>query len=219
MEKTVILKALVGSRAHGLHTEDSDYDYRGVYVVPTKDILSLGFKYKGSSWIEGDIDDTSYEIGHFLQLCTKANPAVFEILMSDTYTVSTKYIIELKQLFPYMYDPKDAFNAFAGYSKNQQKKLLEDKEGRRLKFGVAYVRTAMMLVDLLEKGMFSLRIDSEERKRKLQGIKEDIYSDGEILDLAEHYISYARSILPEVKNQQDLSIINDFLLSVRKDFW
>lgn len=59
MTKTVILKALVGSRAHGLHTETSDYDYRGVHVLPTRDILSLGFKYSGTSWLEGDVDETS----------------------------------------------------------------------------------------------------------------------------------------------------------------
>mgnify|MGYP001501964861 CR=1 FL=1 len=39
-----ILKVLVGSRAHGLSTETSDYDYRGVFVQPTETILSLGGK-------------------------------------------------------------------------------------------------------------------------------------------------------------------------------
>lgn len=32
-----VLKVLVGSRAHGLHNQDSDFDYRGVYVAPTSD--------------------------------------------------------------------------------------------------------------------------------------------------------------------------------------
>jgi predicted nucleotidyltransferase len=31
-----ILKVLVGSRAHDLYTEDSDYDYRGVFIYPTR---------------------------------------------------------------------------------------------------------------------------------------------------------------------------------------
>ena len=49
-DKIEILKVLVGSRAHGLADEDSDYDYRGVYVNATTDILSIGHKYKGNHW-------------------------------------------------------------------------------------------------------------------------------------------------------------------------
>jgi len=47
-DKKIILKVLVGSRAHGLANKDSDYDYRAVYVLPTSKILSLGYKYKGN---------------------------------------------------------------------------------------------------------------------------------------------------------------------------
>jgi predicted nucleotidyltransferase len=71
---TTLLKVLVGSRAHKLHTETSDYDYRGVFVVPTEDFLKIGIaKPQQTSWIEGDIDDTSWEIGKFLFLATKCN--------------------------------------------------------------------------------------------------------------------------------------------------
>lgn len=36
-----ILKVIVGSQAHGLATPASDFDYRGVFVVPTKEILCV----------------------------------------------------------------------------------------------------------------------------------------------------------------------------------
>jgi predicted nucleotidyltransferase len=39
MTKNIILKVLVGSRAHGLANEQSDYDSRSVYVTSTKEIL------------------------------------------------------------------------------------------------------------------------------------------------------------------------------------
>lgn len=35
-----IAKVLVGSRLHGLHTEDSDYDYRGIHIHDLKSVLS-----------------------------------------------------------------------------------------------------------------------------------------------------------------------------------
>lgn len=218
-EKTVLLKALVGSRAHGLNTPESDYDYRGVYALPTRDILSLGFKYSGTSWIEGNVDDTSYEIGHFLQLCTKANPSVLEVLLSKQTPITTPYADEMRELFPIMYTPKDAFNAFAGYAKNQQKKLLEDHLDRRLKFGVAYVRTSYNLVELFETGNFSLEVVCPIKKQTLLDIKNGVYSNGDIIDMAEKQISLAKTMLPDIKNNQDLCAVNDFLIKVRKDYF
>ncbi|GAB3282880.1 hypothetical protein GCM10027347_59450 [Larkinella harenae] len=217
--KTIILKSLVGSRAHNLHTEQSDYDYRGVHITPTREIVAIGFKYSGTSWLEGDIDETSYEIGHFLQLCTKANPSVLEVLVSTDVQIDTPYAQEMRRLLPYMYDPKNAFNAFAGYSKNQQKKLLENHLNRREKFGVAYVRTAYNLLDLFEKGCFSLRVEDEARRQILMNIRTGLYRDGEIIDLAEQIINQARLLLPQVENRQDLDRVNDFLLKVRKENW
>jgi predicted nucleotidyltransferase len=35
----------------------SDMDIRGVFVVPTSEILSLGYKEKSTSWIEGEKED------------------------------------------------------------------------------------------------------------------------------------------------------------------
>jgi len=216
---TIILKSLVGSRAHGLNTDTSDWDWRGVHVHQTSEILSLFHKYSPTSWLEGDVDETSYEIGHFLQLCTKANPSVLEVLLSDEPKVNTPYADEMRALLPLMYNPQDAFNAFAGYSKNQQKKLLDNSQGRRLKFGVAYVRTAYNLVELFETGTFSLRVKDHRHKEELFRIKDNELSDGKIIDIAEEYINIAKTLLPTVKNHQDIAAINAFLLKVRKDFW
>lgn len=215
----IILKTLVGSRAHGLHNEDSDYDYRGVYVEPTEKILSLGYKYKGTHWLEGHgQDETAYEIGHFLQLCTKANPSVLEVLLGGQRKVDTPVAEEMRSLFPYMYNPKDAFNAFCGYAKNQQKKLLDNHLDRRNKFAVSYIRTAMNLYELFKTGSFTLEV-FEGKKDLLRAIKYqgDEFTNGEILDIAETYIQESKKLLPEVENKQNIKKINDFLIRVRKD--
>ena len=50
---TILLKVIVGSRAHGLAGPESDYDYRGVFLHPTSHILSIGAKPKQTDWVEG----------------------------------------------------------------------------------------------------------------------------------------------------------------------
>src|SRR5687768_1695702 len=79
-----ILRCIVGSTAHGLANENSDIDYRGVFVVPTSDLLSIGGVTQQTSWIEGQVDDTSWEIGHFLKMATKCNPTVLEVFLAPT---------------------------------------------------------------------------------------------------------------------------------------
>ena len=83
-----ILKALVGSRAHGLAGPDSDADYRGVFVTPTSDLLRIGQRQSDTRWVEGEkaadigtakVDDTAWELGHFLSLATHCNPTILEV--------------------------------------------------------------------------------------------------------------------------------------------
>ena len=48
----MILSTIVGSRLHGTHNEDSDYDYRGVFIAPLSDILSPFKDPKDTHWVE-----------------------------------------------------------------------------------------------------------------------------------------------------------------------
>lgn len=218
-----ILKSLVGSRAHGLHREDSDWDWRGVFVQRTSEILSLNYKTKATQWLEGDEDHVNYEIGHFLSLAQKANPSVLELLVSpqiETFPYGTVDLgKELIGLMPYMFDPQDAFNAFVGYSKNQRKKMFDDKDGRKLKHSLAYIRTLYSLNDLLETGTFSLKINTLERFDILTDIKNGLLTSGQIFDLASDLTSLAEEKLKHAENRKDEKKINDFLLKVREICW
>lgn len=218
-----ILKALVGSRAHGLHKEDSDWDWRGVWVQPTKEILSMGYAPRTIQWIEGKEDFTNYEIGHFLSLAAKANPSVLELLRSPQTECpevnGKKWGEQLVMLMPYIIDPQAAFYAFTGYSLNQRKKLLEDKDGRKWKYATAYIRTLYNLEDLLTYGDFSLLVKDESRIKVLKSIRDGGQSPGEIIDLATCLTDRSKMLLPNAKNRQDLVKVNNFLLDVRKAFW
>lgn len=225
---------LVGSRAHGLENLDSDYDYRGVYVLPTKEILSLGYNYKGSHWLEGEKEDqTSWEIGHFLLLATKCNPTILEVfkapLANNTsgspisaetdYQSFSGFGRELRELFPYLWNPQDAFNAFTGYGLNQRKKMLDNHLGRWEKYAVAYLRTLYNLNHLLVSYDFALFVPQGSFKELLLRVKSSQISSGEVIDIAQKLENQAKTALASCSQKQDLEKVNDFLLKVRKEFW
>lgn len=238
MKEKLILKVLVGSRAHGLHSETSDYDYRGVYVVPTQEILKLNHKYKGSHWFEGAEDQTTYEIGHFLELATRCNPTILEVFKAPYQPVLFsnenepeehgnqeayfhQYGVELRELFPYIWNPKGAFDAFVGYGLNQRKKMLDNHLDRWHKYAVAYLRTLWNLIDLLKTGSFSLEVIDKNFKELLTSIREHDKSitPGKVVDMAEELIAIAKTYLSNCKQEPNIDKVNDFLLRVRKDNW
>lgn len=227
-EKIHILKCLVGSQAHGLADVNSDFDYRGVYVVPTTEILSLGFNYKGSHWLEGETDQTAYEIGHFLHLAVKCNPSILECFVAPRLNIEdptgdewngNDFGSELRALFPYVWNPQDAYNAFLGYSLNQRKKMLANELNRANKYAVAYLRTLYNLGSLLHHDSFSLLIEDEEFKQCLIEIKAGKWSSGQVVDKADKLTQFASKMLENCTHKPDISKVNEFLLKVRKEFW
>ena len=219
-DKKIILRALVGSQAHGLAGEDSDYDYRAVYVLPTSKILSLGFKYKGNDWIEGNEDNTSYEIGHFLQLATKCNPTILEVFKAPIAGGMATYEgLELRNLFPYVWNPQQAFDAFVGYGLNQRKKFLDKKDNRQNKYVVAYIRTLYNLIELLKTGDFNVGISDSKIRAKLMNYKIGDYQVGEIIQHGEDLTDVARFHLQMSTHEPDIEKVNQFLLKIRRKFW
>lgn len=217
---TMILKTLVGSRAHGLDTPESDYDYRGVFTVPTSDILSLGYKEKATSWVEGQGEDaTSYELRHFLTLAAHSNPSILEVMVSPVVE-STPAGDELRGLFPYVWNSTDVYNAFTGYSHNQQKKMLDNKDNRWNKYGVAYLRVLWMAYELLTKGTMSVRIENKVHLNLLWDIKNKKVKPGEIIDICEEVKLTVKDAYDQNPNKKtDYDKLNEFLLKVRKENW
>lgn len=161
--KRTILKVLVGSQAHGLALPTSDYDYRGVFIVPTDEILSVMPKYDNTSWIEGKEDNTAHEVRDFLQLAIHSNPSVLETLVSPVQEANT-WGEELCALFPQVWNSIGVMNAFLGYSNNQRKKFLEDKDDRPWKYATAYLRVLLLGIELLKYGTMTVNVEEQEEK-------------------------------------------------------
>lgn len=211
-----ILKVLVGSQAHGLAKGDSDFDYRGVFVAPTKDFFEIGGRVLSTNWIEGKEDNTSWELGHFLTMAVKCNPTILEVFKSPVIN-QTPIGKELISLFPYVWNSQDVMNAFIGYGLNQRKKFLEDKDGKPNKFAAAYARTLYNAWELLTTGDFTVRIADVPYGQIVKNFKEGNYSYGEVIDVCrrwEEEVKIAYQCNPD--KQTNLEPINEFIIKVRK---
>lgn len=221
---TKILRVLVGSHAHGLATESSDMDFRGVFVYNTRDLLKLGQKPGMTEWVEADRakqekeDSTDYELGHFLNLATHCNPTILEVFtapMIDT----THEGYQLRELFPYIWHPKGVRNAFIGYGLNQRKKFLEDKDIRPAKYATAYLRTLYQAWVLLSEGKLPLDMVNTPVYDVLKRWKSGIYTKGEVVDTCLTWQQKVEDACKTCDQKQDLGKVNDFLLDIRRRFW
>jgi len=219
----IICTALVGSRAHGLNTEESDWDWRGVFVPPTEVLLALGTTVKSSKWLEGKVDDTGYDIGYFLHRATQCDPNILEIFAAPHYLNLTPLGQEMLDLWPHIWSSKRVRDSHIGYAKNQQKKFLNPKdemeEKRKWKFATAYIRSLYSAIDILRNGSYTIVVDTKKpptsnysRFEVLWNIRNGHYTEGEVIDLWKKLRYELEGAYQANPNKEaDLDIVSAFL--------
>jgi len=212
-----ILKVLVGSHAHGLATQDSDRDYRSVFVIPTEDMFKLGFKHPGTQWVKGQTDETAWEVSAFLTLATQGHPLVLETFLAPVEQADV-WGHRLRSLFPDVWSSEKAFESFVNYAHNQRQKFLEKKDGRPEKYAAAYLRVLQNLCELLETGTFTIHIAPTELGKKIVGIKQGKYRTGEVIDLGENLLLTAQQLRATSSHSENLTRINSFLIDIRREY-
>lgn len=222
---------MVGSQAHGLANENSDYDYRGVFVVPTGELIKIGGQdIKHTSWIEGKEDDTSWEIGKFLLMATKCNPTVLETFLApravstettiDEFGNGIDWGLELQSLFPHVWNSTDVKNAFIGYGLNQRKKFFDNKDNRAPKYATAYLRVLYNAWELLSTCTFSVNMEKTPIFETLKRFKAGKYSRGEVIDQTYYWeTKVLEAYRHNPDKQTNLEPVNEFMLKVRREFW
>ncbi len=164
-----LLSVVVGSRLHGLNNETSDYDIRGIFMHPLPDLLSPFKSLKTTSWIEGDEDNTAYELRDFCKLAAYGNPSILEVLWSDMVRSTSPIAEELRANRHRFLDSKRIFEAHRGYARNQYAKMnLFEADARTPKFAVAYLRSLHQGIQLLQEGTFDPRPSGELREFLLE---------------------------------------------------
>ena len=172
-----ITKVLVGSRLHELDTPDSDYDYRGVHIYGLKETLSPFKPLKNTTWIEGDEDNTSYELADFCKQATKGNATILEVFFSDKVVESTNIAEEMRKNSMKFMDTHHFINASRGYAHNQWNKFynFQDVGGagqqRTAKFAIAFLRVMWQCEQFLLSGEFKCSLKESDLFDLMRAIK------------------------------------------------
>lgn len=124
----LLFKTLVGSRAIGTHTEDSDEDFSSVTMPPIDGMLGLGYKETIVSTSETE-DNTIHTFQKFVSLAMKANPSILDILFSPR-----RHWVEHKPLWLRVYNKRYLFlskavaDTYVGYARSQLKRIRTHRE-------------------------------------------------------------------------------------------
>lgn len=216
----ILTKVLVGSRLHGLHNEQSDYDYRGIHISPLKDVLSPFTKTPNTTWIEGDVDNTSYELADFCKQATSGNATILEVFFSNEIIETTPIADKMRANWQKFIDTDKVVMASRGYASNQLNKMqlfddigIKDQK-RTSKFAIAYCRVLWQCSEFLRTGEFKCQIDEGELKDFLLKLKSG-WSDDYIPECTERFASLQADVTEHWKHAKkmkpDIKWIEEFI--------
>lgn len=166
----IVLECVVGSHLYNLDTPESDEDVKGIYVLPTTDLISsLDGWYKVEKvYDHTDPDWAYYEVQKFMGLVVKGNPTLLELLFADNYT-RINHIGEALVKFRYSFLSEAAVrNSYLGYATQQfsrrYRNAADITEYRNGKHCRHIWRLLKQYEQLATTGTLTPRLTDEERK-------------------------------------------------------
>jgi hypothetical protein len=152
----IIYSSLCGSRGFGLADDDSDYDRRGVFLLPEPAYRSLSNPKQtveyNEPYPEANTEWVVWELKHFLSLCLQANPNVLETLFAPTWYTNGLLGLELRDKRKRFLSQR-VFNTYGRYVDRQF--LLASK--KYAKTGEINYKAAMHSLRLLYSGTVLLK--------------------------------------------------------------
>lgn len=219
----IILEGVTGSTAYGLNTENSDVDIKGVYLLPVKRVLEMGFNQNHTTIDHTDPDWVYHEVGKFMNLVSGGNPTLTELLFLEEYTVLTpvgRMLVDNRDAF---LSTKAISNAYRGYAFSQAKKLNNRTEqglesydsglkNRFAKHSRHLYRLLLQAEELLTTGTLTVKLTQKQR--------EACFALGEktASEVVDYFVSRDKeiealsSVLPD---QPDYEKLNDILYQIR----
>ncbi len=212
----VIFRCVIGSRAYGLEDDNSDTDYRGIFLPPADLHWSL---YGVPEQIDCyETQEQYWELQRFLVLALKANPNVLECLYTPLVERATPLAEELLGMRS-VFLSRLVYQTYNGYVLSQFKKMQADLRNQgqvKWKHVMHLIRLQISGISVLRNGFVPVRVD--EHRDQLLAIKrgEVPWEETEAWRLklhAEFDNALEATALPE---RPDYEAANAFLLKARR---
>ena len=189
----LIFVTISGAHLYGFPSPDSDYDLRGVHVLPVRDVVGL---YPGEETVETaerrgslELDLVTHDVKKFCSLMLKRNGYVLEQLYSPLVAKTTDAHEELKVLGRNCMTRFHAHH-YLGFAENQWK-LFEKESPRRVKPLLYVYRVLLTGIHLMQTGQieanlvrlnetFRLSWISDLIERKVRGAEKGVLPDAEV---------------------------------------
>lgn len=230
----LLFATISGAHLYGFPSPDSDYDLRGVHVLPLRDVIGMRptqETLQDERMVEGlELDLVTHDAKKFFTLLLRKNGYVLEQLLSPLVVFSTPAHAELVALAQRLFTRFHAYH-YLGFAATQWK-LFDKERPRRVKPLLYVYRVLLTGLHLLRAGeleanllklneVFRLPYIDELVERKLAGPELSTLPDA---DLELHTREYERlrgeleaaiplSSLPEQPTVD--STLHDLLVRVR----
>src|SRR5581483_11226096 len=216
LDQYVIYRCVVGSRAYGLDTEQSDTDRRGIYLPPAEIHLSL----QGvPEQLENNENQECYwELQKFLIMALKANPNILECLYTPLVEMASPLAEELLAMRA-VFLSQLVYQTYNGYVMSQFKKLEQDLRAT----GNIRWKHAMHLIRLLSSGVTVLKecyvpVRIESGREELLAIRRGEMPREEVdkWRLRLHKEFDAALVTTKLPERPDVAKANAFLIKARR---
>ena len=149
----LVFATISGAHLYGFPSPDSDYDIRGVHLLPARELLGLK---DGPQTIETmldgppEVDLVTHDAGKFFRLLLKRNGYVLEQLLSPLVARTTPEHDELRRLGRACIT-RHHVHHYLGFSENQWR-LFDKERPRRLKPLLYVFRVLLTGIHLMRTG-------------------------------------------------------------------
>lgn len=232
----LLFVTLSGSHLYGFSSPDSDYDLRGVHVLPVREVIGLREGKETIDFIKMydglEIDLATHDVRKFLKLLLGKNGNILECIYSPLVVYTTPEHEELKALAMRCVTRYYAYH-YLGFA-NSQIKLYNKENPHRVKpllyiyrvilTGLHLMRTGELepnLVHLNESAQLAYIPDLIARKQAggehglLEGADLAFHDIEMKRLLAELEGSLEKSVLPTDPDPQASDALNDLLIRLR----
>ncbi len=230
----LLFATISGAHLYGFPSPDSDYDLRGIHVLPLHDVVGLG---TGAETVEKsgihdglEIDLVTHDAKKFFGLMLKKNGYVLEQLLSPLVVHTTPMHEELKAIAPKCLTKHHAHH-YLGFAATQWK-LFQKEDPPRVKPLLYVYRVLLTGMHLMKTGMVEanlVRLNEtanlpyipELIERKVSGAEKGTLDQADMDFHASEYqrlvveleSAHKESSLPEVPSSK--AALNDLLVRIR----